>query len=66
MTDRPFTHHRAAALALLNQCTDLPHKTAGFLGHVAVAVTLSAKQLDWLQKLLSRYGFSPLAEEGAP
>lgn len=61
MTDVPFTNHRSAALALLAQCPDLPHKTAGFLGHVCVAPELSAKQRDWLVKLLDRYGLPPLA-----
>ena len=47
MTERPFTHHRAAALALLSACPDLSHKAAGFLGHVCVAHVLSDKQRDW-------------------
>ena len=62
MIERPFTHHRAAALALLSASADLPHKTAGFLGHVCVASVLSEKQRDWLSKLLDRAGLPPLAE----
>ncbi|NTZ41781.1 hypothetical protein G7A66_01495 [Altererythrobacter sp. SALINAS58] len=62
MTDAPYYHHRQAALALLNQCPDLPHKTAGFLGHVCVAIELSEKQRGWLVKLLEKAGLQPLAE----
>lgn len=65
MIDRPFTHHRSAALALLNAAPDLSHKAAGFLGHVCVAIVLSDRQRDWLTKLLGRYGLPPLAGEGA-
>lgn len=63
MTEHPFNHHRAAALALLHTCPDLPHKTAGFLGHVCVAPHLTFKQRDWLIKLLGRNGLPPLAGE---
>lgn len=66
MTERPFPNHRTAALALLSQCTELPHKAAGFLGHVCVAPILSDRQRAWLVKLLERYGLPPLAEGGAP
>jgi hypothetical protein len=65
MTDRPFDHHRGAALALLNGCPDLAHKAAGFLGHVAVAVIISTRQHEWLVKLLARHGLPPMAEGGA-
>lgn len=65
MTERPFPHHRPAALALLTKCLDLPHKTAGFLGHVCVALTLSDRQRAWLIKLLIQHGLPPLAEEDA-
>lgn len=61
MTEAPFPHHRQAALALLDHCPELPHKTAGFLGHVCVALELSDKQYDWLAKLLARYSLPPLA-----
>jgi hypothetical protein len=66
MPERPFTHHRAAALALLSACPDLSHKAAGFLGHVCVAAVLSDKQRDWLGKLLAKHGLPSLAGEGAP
>lgn len=62
MSAPPFQHHRRAALALLNECPDVPHKPAGFLGHVCVAAELSDKQRDWLGKLLDRYGLPPLAD----
>jgi len=65
MTEAPFMHHRPAALALLNQCPDLAHKAAGFLGHVCVAAAISDKQRDWLQKLLARYGLPRLVEGAA-
>jgi len=65
MTSPPFTHHRQAALSLLNHCPNLSHKEAGFLGHVCVAPVLSAKQRDWLAKLLPRNAMPPLAEGGA-
>lgn len=61
MSGPAFQHHRQAALALLSQCADLQHKTAGFLGHVCVAPALSDKQRDWLEKLLDRNGLPPLA-----
>lgn len=62
MTGQQFEHHRAAALALLSECRDLPRKTAGFLGNVCVAPVLTGKQRDWLDKLLDRNGFAPLAD----
>lgn len=61
MSASPFHHHRHAALALLNECSDLPRKPAGFLGHLCVQPSLSDGQRDWLEKLLSRYGLPPLA-----
>ena len=66
MTERPFTHHRTAALALLNACPNLSHKAAGFLGHVCVAAVLSDKQAYWLAKLLVKAGLPHMAEAGAP
>ena len=54
MTELSFPDHRSAALGLLNGRPDLTHKEAGFLGHVCVAYDLSARQRDWLVKLLSR------------
>ena len=65
MTKPPFDHHRQAALALLNQCANLTHKEAGFLGHVCVADVLSDRQRDWLAKLLERHGLPSLSEGGA-
>ncbi|MES2119720.1 MAG: hypothetical protein V4513_03985 [Pseudomonadota bacterium] len=62
MSAAAFQHHRQAALALLGECPDLPHKPAGFLGHVCVARELSDKQRNWLGKLLDRHGLPPLAE----
>lgn len=63
MTEHPFLHHRQAALALLGHCSELPHKTAGFLGHVCVASELSEKQRDWLAKLLDRNDMPQLIGE---
>jgi len=64
MTEGPFTHHRQAALALLSACPDLSHNAAGFLGHVCVSPNLSAKQCDWLTKLLAKYGLPALVRDG--
>ena len=63
MTNNPYPHHRLAALELLQACPDLPHKTAGFLGHVCVASELSVRQRDWLLKLLERNDLPSLAKE---
>jgi hypothetical protein len=65
MTERPYSHHRPAALALLSHCPDLSHKEAGFLGHVCVALALSDKQRDWLAKLLAKHGLPQVAGKGA-
>ena len=65
MNEQPFTHHRQAALALLTRCPDLPHKAAGFLGHVCVAPVLSERQRNWLQKLLERHRQPGLAKGGS-
>jgi hypothetical protein len=64
MREQPFNDHRPAALALLVQCPDLPHKAAGFLGHVCVAPVLSTRQREWLIKLLARHGQPPLVQGG--
>lgn len=61
MTSPAFPHHRQAALRLLGERPGLSHKEAGFLGHVCVASDLSAKQRDWLVKLLTRHDMPPLA-----
>lgn len=60
MTD---SSHRKAALALLNDRPDMPHKEAGFLGHVCVAAELSEKQRVWLNKILARNSM-PVVELG--
>jgi len=63
MTDRPFTNHRDAALALLNDNYRLSRKAGQFLGQLAVdPSTMSEAQADWLAKLLDRAGLPPLAE----
>ena len=63
MTGEPFAHHRAAALALLNNCATFSHMEAGFLGHVCVTASLTDKQREWLGKLLRKSGLPPLADE---
>jgi hypothetical protein len=65
MTELPFSNHRQAALRLLNDRPELTHKEAGFLGHVCVSRDLSARQLDWLVKLLSRNRLPSLGMGGA-
>ena len=66
MTDRPFTNHRDAALALLNGNYRLSRKAGQFLGQLAVDPSpMSEAQADWLAKLLDRAGLPPLAEGGA-
>jgi hypothetical protein len=65
MIEHLFDHHRKAALALLNQCPDLPHKTAGFLGHVCVAQSLTDPQRHWLVKLLVKNGLPSMSAGGA-
>lgn len=66
MTDQPFTHHRAAALALLNSGMVLTRKAGSFLGQiVADATPMTAAQHDWLAKLLDRASLPPLAGGGA-
>ena len=66
MTKQPFTHHRAAALALLNSSMVLTRKAGSFLGQlVADAAPLTTAQRDWLGKLLDRASLPPLADGGA-
>lgn len=66
MTERPFPHHRAAALALLNSTNRLSRKAGQFLGQLAVDSTpMSEAQADWLAKLLDRAGLPPMARGGA-
>ena len=66
MTEQPFTHHRGAALALLNSGIALTRKAGSFLGQlVADATPMTAAQRDWLGKLLDRASLPPLADGGA-
>jgi hypothetical protein len=62
MAQDPFRHHRDAALAMLGEYPALSRKQAGFLGQVCVAPELSARQREWLAKLLARARLPPLAE----
>ena len=64
MSSAPYTHHRAAALALLNQCPNLNRKAAGFLGHACVDPSLSRDQHKYLAGLLARNGLPELAAGG--
>lgn len=66
MTERTFTTHREAALALLNGNHRLSRKAGQFLGQLAVDLSpLSEAQADWLAKLLIKAGLPPMAEGGA-
>ena len=66
MTEQPFTHHRTAALALLNSGMVLTRKGGSFLGQlVADGTPMTAAQRDWLGKLLDRASLPPLADVGA-
>lgn len=66
MTERPFSDHRAAALALLNGTHRLSRKAGQFLGQLTVDTTpMSEAQADWLAKLLDRASLPPMAEGGA-
>ena len=66
MTEQPITHHRVAALALLNSGMALTRKARSFLGQlVADATPMTAAQRDWLGKLLERASLPPLADGGA-
>ena len=63
MTEGCFTHHRPAALALLNGNQRLSRKAGQFLGQLAVDPSpLSERQVDWLATLLARAGLPILAE----
>jgi hypothetical protein len=67
MTERPFSDHRRAALALLNGGFRLSRKAGQFLGQLVVDVTpMSEPQEGWLAKLLDRAGLPPLAEGVEP
>ncbi len=66
MTDRPFSSHRQAALALLAGDYRLSRKAGQFLGQLAVdPAPMSEAQAEWLAKLLDRAGLPTLAEGGA-
>ena len=66
MSQQPFIHHHAAALALLNSGIVLTRKAGSFLGQlVADATPMTAAQRDWLNKLLDRASLPPLADGGA-
>jgi hypothetical protein len=66
MTERPFTDHRQAALALLSGTSRLSRKAGQFLGQLAVdPAPMSERQASWLAKLLDRAELPPLAEGGA-
>jgi hypothetical protein len=66
MTERHFTNHRQAALALLNGTHPLSRKAGQFLGQLAVDPSpMSEAQAHWLAKLLARAGLPPLAEGAA-
>ena len=66
MADQTLTYHREAALFLLNSDAKLSRKEGGFLGQIAVDPSpLSAKQAEWLAKLLERAGLPPMAKGGA-
>jgi hypothetical protein len=61
---QPYTTHRAAGLALLNDVPTITVKEGGFLGHVVTSPELTEKQRAWLDKLLSRNGLPPLVDGG--
>ena len=61
MTRKGFEDPRAAALALLTECPDLPRKTAGMLGHICATAAPSRRQLVTLVTLLEQRGLPPLA-----
>lgn len=66
MTEQPFTHHRAAALAVLNSGMVFTRKAGSFLGQLVADTTpMTTAQRDWLCKLLERAALPPLAERGA-
>ena len=66
MTEQSFTHHRVAALALLNSGMVFTRKAGSFLGQlVADETSMTAAQREWLSKLLDRASLPPLAEGAA-
>jgi hypothetical protein len=62
---KPFTDHRAAALALLNSGASMTRKAGQFLGQLAVdASPMSTAQREWLDKLLERNALPALTMNG--
>lgn len=63
MTERLFTDHRAAALALLNGNYRITRAAGQFLGQCVVDPSpLSEKQAVWMAQLLSGARLPALAE----
>ena len=63
---KPFTDHRAAALALLNGNYRLTRAAGQFLGQCVVDPSpLSERQAVWMAQLLSGARLPPLEEGGA-
>lgn len=63
---KPFTDHRAAALALLASSVRLTRKAGSFLGQLAVDPSpMTSAQADWLSKLLEKAEMPALATGGA-
>ena len=63
---KPFTDHRAAALALLNDGGRLTRKAGSFLGQLVVDPSpMTPAQANWLATLLERADLPALAGEGA-
>lgn len=59
-----FSHHRDAALALLNGGFRLTRKAGQFLGQLAVDRSpMSEAQADWLAKLLAKHGLPSIRGE---
>lgn len=62
MTERAFSDHRQAALALLNGNHRLTRKSGGFLGQLAVDPSpLSEKQSHYLANLLKHANLPRMA-----
>ncbi|MGE0773679.1 MAG: hypothetical protein AB7G25_09150 [Sphingomonadaceae bacterium] len=58
---KPFSDHRAAAMAILTSGGQLRPREGQFLGGLAFdANPLSEKQDNWLRILLDKHGLPPL------